>query len=141
MKILCPLSNWQERIAERGRGAGKRIRQRYILAADKWTWIVGVQTGDGTKPVVCEKFYGNMKCLISSLDPNIVPIIIAALCKALKKNVEMPDSKNPAVIGKWIDDNFNTSFLREYPPKVFQSIFKTDDDGEGETADEIRDHN
>lgn len=47
-KILIPLSDWVERRAERGRGSGNTIRERFVCAMDNRGFMIGIENGRGT---------------------------------------------------------------------------------------------
>jgi hypothetical protein len=53
--------------------------------------------------------------------------IIGALVKRTGKSLSMTMDdpyNNLEVLGRWIDNQYGTSFLRQYPPKVYYNIFK-----------------
>lgn len=54
--ILFPLTEWNERIATRGRGSGNLIRERWVVGADKRTLILGTQSKDSESPLVGYKY-------------------------------------------------------------------------------------
>ena len=134
MELLCPISNWDTAVCSRGQAKGNTVSSRTVVAADNWNWVTGTQRGlkdDG--PITGEKFYGNMVLLLGSLDGNKDAIlsVINALSVRLGKKIEYPASFSGESLEKFakrIDDEHGTSYMREYPPKVYKQIFKMDEE-------------
>lgn len=55
-KLLFPVTDWNERIATRGRGSGNLIRERFVVGMDNRTFILGTQSKDDKAPIVGFKF-------------------------------------------------------------------------------------
>lgn len=55
-KLLFPLTEWNERTATRGRGSGNLIRERFVVAMDNRTFILGTQTKNESSNIIGFKF-------------------------------------------------------------------------------------
>ncbi len=142
MKILMPVSDWEEKIISRGRTAGGTIKTRWIIACDNWNWIVATQSANEDGPLSNISYYGNFRTLIPCLGPittidtnKIIPKIVATLKRSLNKdmsNVKLPPlNTGGRDMGAWIDETFDVSHMKEPVPTVYKRVFKTteeDDD-------------
>jgi hypothetical protein len=126
MKMLCPLTDWKEEKITRGRFAGDTTRFRYVVALDQWNWCIASQVNEKGN-IVGESFYGNMKTLL----PNAQVIagkgfiaFVKELTKILGKKSKVPLNidlnQKPYDIGKELDDILETSYLKEWPPTVYE---------------------
>lgn len=131
MKKLCDLTDWQEYKAERGRGAGNSIKYRQVYCLDLWNHILAEEYPDGR--MVGKAFAGNMRVFLTLLPKPIkratVKSIIEALGQKMNMKAEINLKQAPDQIGKDIDDAFNVSFMREYPPTVYERVFNEQNSG------------
>jgi hypothetical protein len=141
-KILCPITDWEERVIERGRTVGAKIIERKVIGADPWNWFIGTEV-KGKENIIPEAYYGNMKILMQDLDivtkdvPKAGNAIIGKLVEMTNRTPEFVCT-NPfgdlAKLGGWIDENFKTSFHKPYPPKVYHEVFGEEANTENETC-------
>jgi hypothetical protein len=131
-KILCPLTEWTDRKATRGRGAGNSITDRVVLAADKYNWILGTQNKENPDVLLDRNYYGSIKHVFSSLPEgnkkDMVNRVIGELVKLTGKTSElsMEDPySNFQKLGKWIDQQFGTSYHQDAGKEVlYKNLFK-----------------
>jgi hypothetical protein len=136
-QILCPLTDWETHTTTRGIGTGRVIKGRTVLAADPHNWILGTQREDLPNVISDRAFFGSIKHVLSNLpkDGNKVEMInniIGSLVKRTGLEAELT-MDNPyddlAALGKWIDDQFNTSFHNDTQTLcLYKNIFKTNED-------------
>lgn len=130
MIIVTPITDWQTTTVSRGRGMGNQIVSRYVLAADLWNLVVAVERKDSLN-IAGEAFFGNFKTLLPWLNNNgihdALPKIVAELCKRTGKPDPKITSLLPFEQGRVLDDYFECSYMREYPPMVLKRVFKSED--------------
>jgi len=138
MQTLCPITDWQTSIVEKGPFKGNETKQRYVAAADNWCWIIGLQRNKEDANVVGEKFYGNMRHFLPALFKQISPVAPITVVKALLNRIgvkqevptEFTSEAECEKYGKSLDDSYGTSYMREYPPTVMKRIFKSEEKDE-----------
>lgn len=130
--VLCPLSEWYETTFTKGKLKGKTVRRRDVLVFVKWDLFWGKETENSDKIDACAH-YGSMFTFLPTLKHIVkdkefaVNQIIGALCSRTNKSPSFTKSdpyNDLESLGKWIDDEFGTSYLRRpQPPLVYYKIF------------------
>lgn len=131
--ILCPLSEWGNYTVKHGPIAGQEIKCRHLLMVSKWNMSIAIEKQGSLKPNELN-YFGSFKSLLPCLSYTVrdlqfaVDNIISALVKRTGKKdaiitIDKP-LENLEDLGRWIDNQFNTSYLRaEQPPRVYYRLF------------------
>jgi hypothetical protein len=128
MRLLCELTDWKEDVVQRGRSAGSVTRFRYVIAADNWNWLIGIQRTNESTQVVGEAFVGSMNMLFSFLDKKAEDYHVKAddikhrVISSLEK-VTGKQAPKPNMTGSEVDNFFQTSQMKKYPPTVIKDVF------------------
>jgi hypothetical protein len=131
--ILCPISEWEEHLNERGRGAGKVIQTRKVVAVDKYNFILARENKSEKDKIYPISYFSSMRSLLPSIPyevPNwedAINDVIGTLSKKTGKTaqIEINDPMNNLEeLGRQIDLKLGTSFFNPWPPTVYYNIFK-----------------
>lgn len=144
MKLFCPLTDWNSSENTVGRYKGGICTSRKVLAMDNWNWVLGTQRGGkDTDNISGEKFLPSFRLILPFLYKNsnkteeecfsvnftkeTLNVIIEKLHSLThKKYPVIPENFTEEILrqyGKKLDDIYETSFAREYPPKVMKTLF------------------
>ncbi len=132
MQLLCAITDWEKRTAERGKAAGNQITSRMVVAGDNWNYVYGLQSGTEAANIIGQAFYTSIRILLWAIAYRLDIVnrkgaaqrVVDAINARAKTKFQLPE--DPAqweAFGKRIDDQLGTSYGRSYPPKVMKTFF------------------
>ena len=130
-QILCALTDWKDTIGTRGRASGKKMSERVVLAADRYNWIIATEKQDNLGVLIDKSYLGSIRSVLKNLPPDgdrvkMANTIIGSLVEktgiVAKLEIDNP-YKDLERLGKWIDDNFKTSYFRDTENTRYYEIF------------------
>jgi hypothetical protein len=136
MKIFCNVTDWTERVGEKGRGKGNTITSRISIGRDKYNWIVGVENKG--KDVLLETKYHNTfeQLLVVALTypgVEVVTLVKNVLQTFKEKTGKMLDITGEDTlpgIGKKIDDFYKVNRFHEVDVQNIKKMFGKEEDDE-----------
>jgi len=66
MQFICPITEWIEKTAQRGKAVGNKVIFRYVVAVDNYNWIIALQNKNSPQ-LVGQKFFSGMENLYKYL--------------------------------------------------------------------------
>lgn len=101
---------------------------RYVLGADNYNWILLVQKNNNGERYEIISYFGNMKLLFGYFynEPEIISNLFELVISKSgfpRDSIDFkPSDREPLLLGKWLDDTCETSFLRECPPPIAKKL-------------------
>ncbi len=125
--ILCPLTEWWPQTSKKTK---KKENIRLVVGANEFNWYTAIQR-EGNPNLSSESYYGSIKQLLTGVAQRdyikdklkCANNIIDSLSNICNISVQIDLTKSLDKIGSDIDQVFDCSFHKEYPPKVFDNIF------------------
>lgn len=143
MKTFCGITEWEKSVGTRGRGKGKTFTTRYVLAADKWNWIIGYEK-EGAQ-IIGQKYglkFTNLLLAAESIRNGLgleaAQRIAAHLEEITGKHLEIDPDKDLKTIGAEIDETYDVNLFknRNHMKRFFGTAENADDEIDNEGDEE-----
>tara|TARA_Y100000310_G_scaffold269116_1_gene282095 strand:+ start:444 stop:1097 length:654 start_codon:yes stop_codon:yes gene_type:complete len=128
--FLMPMSDWITDTASKGRNVDEDFTYRWVLAADKFNWILARQRQDTDELDSFKKYFAGFRSMFLYMDGIMklktpTDAVLDKLCQVLDKSIEDDgEDKTPAEFGKVIDKSLQVNFCLH--DNIYERVFKTE---------------
>jgi len=135
---LIHLSDWEDYEVDKGRFKGRKGKQRYVVCADKYNWILALEKivgGDAYFDPGWRKYFPSFRLLIKYWDKDMgfdgetaVLRIARKIASLLGEEFEEISGETAADMGRCIDVNFQVNMNLD--DNVYKRVFAEDPETE-----------